>query len=218
MAQSSAATWHDALVDRSLGGIDRILKPQLFVLKLGLCGGAHLDERHAADKLRQAFLQLILGVLALGLLDLGPNLRTSLLEQILGCIGNNGGRVLFHRDAACAAEILSLDAIQLAADLLGQISRPRHQRNVLQDGLPVVAKARCLDGAAVHDASQLVDDECRKNLLLNAISDDEKRLGYLLCLGQDGDQLCLRHGDLLVGNENQRIGGLPLPGIHVGRV
>lgn len=51
----------------------------------------------------------------------------------------------------------------------------RERRDVLQAVLPVVTKARRLDGAHLDASAQLVDDQGGQRLGLHVLSDDQQR-------------------------------------------
>ena len=72
--QGRAAAGDDPLVGRRSGGVEGVLDPGLDFLHLGLGRRAHADEGDAAGDLRQALLELLLVVLALGLVDLAAEL------------------------------------------------------------------------------------------------------------------------------------------------
>mmetsp|Transcript_97995 Transcript_97995/g.238427 ORF Transcript_97995/g.238427 Transcript_97995/m.238427 type:complete len:280 (-) Transcript_97995:442-1281(-) len=218
MAERSAAAWHNALVNGGFRGVDCVLKPELLVLQLSLGCSAHLDQGDATNQLGQALLQLLLGVVALRLLDLGTDLSAPLLQGILGCVRHDCRRVLLDDDAACHAKVLGLDALQLPAKIVGDVGGPGDEGDVLQERLPVVSEAGRLDGAAVHDAPELVHDQCCQDLLLNGVRHDEQGPVHLLRDGEDRDELLLRHRDLLVRDEHHGVGGLPLPEFRVGGV
>mmetsp|Transcript_39444 Transcript_39444/g.84054 ORF Transcript_39444/g.84054 Transcript_39444/m.84054 type:complete len:225 (+) Transcript_39444:81-755(+) len=83
VAEGRAAAWQDALVHCRLGRINRILQPQLLILQLDLGGGPHFDERDATSELGEALLELLLGVVALCLLNLTTELGAALLQGVL---------------------------------------------------------------------------------------------------------------------------------------
>src|SRR5256712_1006554 len=67
--QCDTAAWHDALLDRGAGRMQRVLDPGLLLLHFGLGGRAHVDHGDAARELREPLLQLLLVVIRRGLLD-----------------------------------------------------------------------------------------------------------------------------------------------------
>jgi len=72
--QRDATTGHHALLDRSLGGLHRVLDAVLLLLELHLGGCTDLDDGHAAGQLREALLELLAVVVRVGVVDLGADL------------------------------------------------------------------------------------------------------------------------------------------------
>ena len=68
--QRHAAARHDALFDRRLGRVHRVLDARLLFLHLGLGGRPDLDDRDAADQLGEPLLQLLAVVVGGRVLDL----------------------------------------------------------------------------------------------------------------------------------------------------
>ncbi len=81
--QGDAAAGHDALGHGGAGGVQGVLDPALGLLHLRLGRAADADDGHAAGQLRQPFAELLLVVLALGLLHLGADLVDALLDVAL---------------------------------------------------------------------------------------------------------------------------------------
>ena len=118
--QRDAAARDDALFDRGLGRVHRVLDAGLLLLHLGLGGRADLDHRHAADQLGQPLLELLAVVVGGRLLDL----RADLLDAALDLLRRAGalddrGVVLVDRDLLGPAEVLELDVLELDAEVLG---------------------------------------------------------------------------------------------------
>ena len=72
--QSHAAAGNDAFLDRRACGVHGVLDASLLFLQLGLGCRAHLDDRDAADELRQPLLELLAVVVGGGVLDLRADL------------------------------------------------------------------------------------------------------------------------------------------------
>src|SRR4029453_5075653 len=72
--ESNSAAGHDTFLNRSLGGVHRVLDPSLLLLQLGLGSCADLDYRHASDELREPLLELLAIVVGCGVFDLRSNL------------------------------------------------------------------------------------------------------------------------------------------------
>src|SRR5438270_403443 len=87
---------------RDLGGID----------------DASLDHCHAADELRQTFLELLAIVVAGGLLDLGANFLYAAFDLFgLTLAFDDGGVVFVDGDALCLAEVLDLHVLEFDAEI-----------------------------------------------------------------------------------------------------
>ena len=69
---------------------------------------------------------------------------------------------------------LSVDVLELDAELLGDHLAAGEDRDVLQHGLAAVAEARGLHGDAVQHAAELVDDQRRQRLAFDVFGDDER--------------------------------------------
>ena len=78
--QRDATTGDDALLDRGLGGLHRVLDAVLLLLELHLGGRTDLDDRHAAGQLRETLLELLAVVVGVGVVDLGADLVDPALD------------------------------------------------------------------------------------------------------------------------------------------
>ena len=81
--QRDAAAGDDALFDRRLRRVHRVLDARLLLLHLGLGRRTDLDDGDAADELRQPLLQLLAVVVRGGLLDLRADLLDAALDGLL---------------------------------------------------------------------------------------------------------------------------------------
>ena len=72
--EGHAATGDDALFDGSLRVADGVLDAVLALLELDLGRGTRLDDGDATGELREALLELLAVVVAVGVLDLGADL------------------------------------------------------------------------------------------------------------------------------------------------
>ena len=68
--QSDAAAGDDAFLDRGAGRVERVVDAVLALLDLDLGGAADLDHGNAAGELGEALLELLLVIVAGGVLDL----------------------------------------------------------------------------------------------------------------------------------------------------
>ena len=108
--QRHAAARHDAFFDGRLGGVHRVFDARLLFLHLGLGGRADLDDRHAADQLRQPLLQLLAVVVRGRVLDLRADLLDAALDRRRRAGALDDRRVvLVDGDLLGLAEIFELD-------------------------------------------------------------------------------------------------------------
>ena len=154
--ERDAAAGDDALFDGRAGRVERVFDAGLLLLHLGLGGCADLDDRDAADELREALLELLAIVVGRGVLDLGADLGDAALDLVLvaGAVDDRGV-VLVDGDALGAAEVGDRDVLELEAELLGDDLTAGEDGDVLEHLLAAIAEARGLDGrrsGACHGA------------------------------------------------------------------
>ncbi len=146
-----AAAGDDAFFDGRAGRVERVFDARLLLLHLGLGGSADLDDRDAADELREALLELLAVVVGRGVLDLRADLGDAALDLVLLARAvDDRGVVLVDRDALGAAEIAHGDVLELEAELLGDDLAAGEDGDVLEHLLAAIAEARRLDGGAVR--------------------------------------------------------------------
>ena len=96
--------------DRRLGRVHRVLDARLLLLHLGFGGRTDLDDRDAADQLRQPLLQLLAVVVRRRVLDLRANLLHAALDGRRGAGAFDDRRVvLVDGDLLRLAEVVELD-------------------------------------------------------------------------------------------------------------
>ena len=214
--QGDAAAGNDALGDRRPGGVQGVLDAALLLLHVGLGGRADADDGHAAGQLGQPFAELLLVVLALGLLHLGADLLDPLLDVgfLAGAVDD---RRVFLLDAhrLGLAELVERDVLQLEAQVLADELAAGQDGDVAEHGLAAVAEARGLDGADLQNAAQLVDDQGRQRLALHILGDDQQRLAGLRDLLQQRQHVA-DVGELLLVDQDVAV--LQLAVISVGSV
>ena len=108
---------------------------------------------------------------------------------------------LLDDDAAGAAEVGDLGALQLAAHVLGDEGAAGKDRDVFQYRLAPLAEGGGLDDEGVDSAAQLVHDQRGQRLAVAVVADDDEVLGHLERLLQDGQDLG-DGGDLLVRDQD----------------
>src|SRR5206468_6117923 len=78
--QGDAAAGDDAFLDRGAGRVQGVFDAGLFLLELGLGGGADVDLRHAAGEFGQAFLEFFAIVIGSGGVDFLADLGDTALD------------------------------------------------------------------------------------------------------------------------------------------
>src|SRR4029078_8919529 len=145
--ERDAAAGDDALFDGRAGRVERALDAGLLLLHLGLGRSADLDDRDAADELREALLELLAIVVGRRVLDLGADLLLARLDLVLLALAADDRRVVLVDDHGLgAAEGRDRDALELEAELLRDHLAVGQGRDVLQHLLAAITEARRLDG------------------------------------------------------------------------
>src|SRR5262249_33092600 len=200
--QRHAAARHDALFDRRLRRVHRVLDARLLLLHLGLGGRTDLDDGDAADELRQPLLQLLAVVVRRGVLDLRPDLFHAALDGVgLARAFDDGRVVLVDGDLLRLAQIVELDRLELDSVVFGDRGAVGEDRDVLEHRLAAIAEAGRLDGGRLQRAAQLVDDERRQRLAFDVLRDDEQRTAEARHLLEHGQEI-LHRADLLLVDQN----------------
>ena len=141
-----SAAGDDAVFDGRLRGMHRVFDAGLLFLHLGLGGRADLDDRDAADELREALLELLAVVVGGRLVDLGADLldpaRDRVLLLLVGSVRDDRRVFLVDRDLLGVAEVFPLDALELDAEVFGDQLAAREDRDVFEHGLAAIAEAR----------------------------------------------------------------------------
>ena len=103
--QSGAAAGDDAFLDRGAGGVERVVDAVLALLDLDLGRAADLDHGNAAGELGETLLELLLVIVAGGVLDLLADRLDPALDLVaLAGAVDDGGVVLVDGDALGLAE------------------------------------------------------------------------------------------------------------------
>ena len=103
--QRRTAAGDDAFLDRGAGGVERVVDAILALLDLDFGRAADLDHGNAAGELGKTLLELLLVIVAGGVLDLLADRLDAALD-VLGRTGavDDGGIVLVDGDALGGAE------------------------------------------------------------------------------------------------------------------
>mmetsp|Transcript_5439 Transcript_5439/g.9770 ORF Transcript_5439/g.9770 Transcript_5439/m.9770 type:complete len:328 (-) Transcript_5439:1106-2089(-) len=166
--EGRATSGDNALLHSREGRVLGVLDAQLAVLQLRLRRGTHLDDGDAAGELRDALAELFDVVRAVAvfelLLDLSHPHRDLLLAARLRDDGGAGGR---DGDLTRGAQLLKYRLLKLHPQVASNVLRPSHNRNILEQRLPALTKARRLDGADLNDTAHLVHHKRRQRLAHN---------------------------------------------------
>ena len=156
-----AATWDDALFDRGLGSVHRVLDPSLLFLHLGFGRGANLDDGHTANEFGKALLELFPVVVRRSVLDLRPDLLNSPLDSLCAPTAlNNCCVVLVDGHSLGLTQVLDPDAFELEAKVLSNRLATGKDRDVLEHLLTPVTETRSFDSSSLQGTPKLVDNEC----------------------------------------------------------
>ena len=205
--QGHAAAGHDALFDGRLGRVHCVLDPRLLLLHLGLGRCADLDDRHAADELREPLLQLLAIVVRGGLVDL----RADLLDPTLD------GRVPLPSPSTMVVLSLSMvtflalprssmpDVLELQPEVLGDRlaagERPRCPRASPCGGHP---KPGALTAAPCRVPRSLLTTSVASASPFDVLGHDEQRAIQSRDLFKQRKQV-LHRTDLLLVDQDDRI-------------
>ena len=149
----------------------------LALLHLGLGRTTDADHRHAARKLGQPLLQLLLVVVRRGLLDLRLDLLDAPFDvRLLAGAADDRGVFLLDHHLLGAAEHAYRHLVELDAEIFRDRLSTGEDRNVFKHRFATIAKSRSLDRRDLEAATQFVDDQCCERLALNVLSDDDERL------------------------------------------
>src|SRR5581483_10987061 len=171
--QGDAAAGHDAFRDCGAGGVQGILDAALGLFHLGLGRGADLDNGHAADQFGQPFAELLLVVLAFGLLQLSANLTDALLNVgSFASAADDRAILLLDLDRLGFAQLLQLDILQLQTKVLADEGAAGQNSDIAEHGLATITETRRLDGADLQNAAQLVDDQGCQRLAFDIFGND----------------------------------------------
>ena len=112
--------------------------------------------------------------------------------------------VLVDDDSLGPAEILSLQVLELHAQVLCDRLAAGQYREVFEHRLAAISVGRRLDRGDLQRTAQLINDECGERLAVNVLGDDEQRTAGL-CHFLEHRQQVLEARDLLLVDDNERI-------------
>ncbi|OPZ92203.1 MAG: hypothetical protein BWY73_00898 [candidate division TA06 bacterium ADurb.Bin417] len=203
--QGHAAAGDDAFLDRGPGRRKGVFHAGLPFLHVGLGRSAHVDHRDAAGQFRQAFLELLAVVVAVGLLDFLLDLVDA-AGDVGGLAGalDNGGVLLVNHHPLGPSQHRQVNILQLEADILGDGLAAGQDGDVVEHRLAPVAEPGRFHRHREQGAADLVDHQGGQRLALDLLGHDQKGLADLGGLLQEGQDI-LDRADLLVVDENEGI-------------
>ena len=201
--QSHATANDDAFLNRSAGGVQRVVDAVLTLFHFGLGHATDADDGNAACQLGNTFLQFFTVVVRGGFLDLLTDLADAGFDLgfLTGTV-HDGRCVLRDRDALGGAQHVHGHVFQLHAQIFRDDLTTGQDRDILQHRLAAIAESRSLDGRDLQTTAQLVDDQRGKGLAFDVFSDDQQRLLRLNHLLQKRNHRLQRRELLLVQQDN----------------
>jgi len=199
------AARHDPLSDRRPCGADRVGECLLPTLELGLGRGADADDRHAAGEFGEPLLELLPVVVPLGLGDEPADLRAAVADRgLVSPAADDRGGVAIDRHAGRRPKVGRLYRVQRHAEVRRDQFPAAEDCHVLQQRPAPVAVARRLDGDALEDPAQPVDDQGGERLGLDGLRDHHQRPAGRHDPLEERKEL-LHAGDPRLVEEDQRV-------------
>ena len=178
--QGDTTTRDDALFDCGAGCAEGVLDAVLALLELDFGCGADLDDGDGAGELAEALLKLLAVPVGGRVLERGLDLGDAAVDVLTGTVAFDDGRlVLLDDDAAGAAQVLNLNGVEAATQVVGDYLAAGEGSDVAEVLLAAVAEARGLDADDVHRAAQLVHCQRGERLTIDVLGDDQHVLADL---------------------------------------
>jgi hypothetical protein len=207
---------HDALFDRGAGRAQRVLDPVLLLLELGLGRRADLDHRDAAGQLGQPLLQLLAVEVGGRGLDLGADLLDPTLDRALFAGALDEGGVVLRGDDAAGGPRSSMPALSRRRPTSSEMTWPPVRTAMSRS----ISLRRSPKPGALTPRTLRVP---RSLLTTRVASASPSTSSAMITSGPAGAGHLLEHrqdvldrGDLLVGDEDERILELGLHPLRVG--
>src|SRR5579859_7704414 len=196
--QRDAAASDDAFLDSRTRRVQCIFYASLLFLHFDFGRGTNLDQRDASGQLCDAFLQLFLVVVAGGFVDLLADRLDPAFNglAIAGAI-DNGGLFLADLDAFGLPQVFQGGLLEGKTHFFRDNRAARQDGDVFQHGLAAIAESRCLHGAGLENASNVVDHQGCQRFAVNVFGNDQQWTSGLGDLFQNRQQFA-NVGDLLV--------------------
>src|SRR5690606_8597608 len=155
--QGDAAASDHAFFHRCTGSVQGVVNAGLLLFHFHFGGRADLDHGNAAGQLGNAFLQLFLVVVGVGVVDFATNLFNASLDVVfLASAIDDGGVFLLDVDLLGSTQVVQGSVFQAQAHFFANDGSAGEDGDILQHGLATIAEARCLDGGALDDATDVV--------------------------------------------------------------
>ena len=217
LEKTSSTTGEDTLLNSSAGGVQSIDDAVLLLTDLNLRGTTDLNDGNTTRELGETLLELLLLVLRGG--GVGhdaADLLAALGNGVLAAVAvQEDGVLLSDGNSTGGTEHICGCLLELDVEVIAEDGTVGQDSEIAKNGLAVVTKARSLDGGDLKLATELVENADGKSLAVNVLSNDEKRAALLLGGLKSGDDV-LDSGDLLLGEEDQRLLELDLGALGVG--
>jgi hypothetical protein len=208
--EGRSSTNDDALIGSGSGGTESILDSILELTNLNLGGTADLDDGDSTSKSSSSLLELLLVVLASGVLHLAVDSLDTIIDIcLLARATHDNGVVLGDDNLLGRAEHAQVSAVKGLANILGEESGTSGHGDVLHGVASVVTESWGLDSSDLEASTELVHDEGGEGLALNVLSNDEEWLLLLHAALKEWEDL-LDRADLLVNQEDATVGELNL--------
>ena len=217
LEKTSSTSGEDTLLNSSAGSVQSIDDTILLLANLNLRGTSNLDDSNTAGKLGKTLLELLLLVLGSGRVSHDTtDLLAALSDGVLRATAvQEDGVLLGNCDSTGLAKHFSGSLLELDIKVLAEDGTVGQNSNIAKNRLAVVTETRGLDGGDLELATELVENADSKSLTLNVLSNDEEGTALLLGGLKGGDDV-LNGGDLLLGEEDQRVLELNLGALGVG--
>ena len=217
LEETSTTTGEDTLLNGSAGSVQSIDDAVLLFTDLNFGGTANLDDSDTARELGKTLLELLLLILGgAGVSHDTADLLAALGDGVLAALAvQENGVLLGDGDGAGGTEHIGSGLLKLDVKVIAENGTVGQDSEIAKDGLAVVTEARSLDGSDLELATELVENADSKSLTVNVLSNDDKGTALLLGSLESGDDV-LDSGNLLLGEEDQRVLELDLGALGVG--
>jgi hypothetical protein len=157
--------------------MESIFDASFLLLHVGFGFGTDADDSHTTGELGESFLEFLLIVLAIGLIDLGADLGNALIDRFAVSTTFDDGRiVLVDNDLFGSSEVFEGDFFELDPEVFADEGTAGQDSDIPEHRFASVAEARGFDGAHIEGATELIDDQERKGFCIDIFGDDQQGL------------------------------------------